>query len=160
MRIGDIRFLFDYDQWATKRIMDAALGVDDATWSAANVVDERGLGGILIHQLGAQQRWRHGLSGLSGTPRPEREPLPTPADLRTAWEAEWDAMEVWLDSLDDRDLTRTEDDVPWWQCLLHVVNHGTQHRSEAALLLTQAGHSPGDLDLMDYCEIVAAERED
>ena len=68
MRIGDIRFLFDFDQWATKRIMDAAIGVDDATWSAANVVDERGLGGILIHQLGAQQRWRHGLSGRPGRP--------------------------------------------------------------------------------------------
>jgi len=33
-----------------------------------------------------------------------------------------------------------------WHCLLHVVNHGTQHRSEAAALLTSYGQSPGGLD--------------
>jgi uncharacterized damage-inducible protein DinB len=33
-----------------------------------------------------------------------------------------------------------------WHCLLHLVNHGTQHRSEAAALLTRYDASPGDLD--------------
>jgi len=33
-----------------------------------------------------------------------------------------------------------------WHCLWHVVNHGTQHRSEAAALLTRFNQSPGDLD--------------
>jgi uncharacterized damage-inducible protein DinB len=34
--------------------------------------------------------------------------------------------------------------------LVHVVNHGTQFRSEAAVALTEYGHSPGDLDLIFY----------
>jgi uncharacterized damage-inducible protein DinB len=160
VRIAEIRFLFGYDRWATRRVLDAASGVDEAVWSAERVVDERGLGGILVHQLGAQLRWRHFLSGSSRTPRPERDPLPTPADLRAAWEQEWEAVDVWLDEIDDAFLTRREDDVPVWQLLAHVVNHGTQHRSEAAVLLTEAGHSPGDLDLMDYSELLAAENEE
>ena len=39
---------------------------------------------------------------------------------------------------------------PLWQQLLHQVNHATQHRSEAALLLTRLGYSPGWLDLLVY----------
>jgi uncharacterized damage-inducible protein DinB len=42
--------------------------------------------------------------------------------------------------------------VPVWQLLVHVVNHGTQHRAEAAALLTAEGRSPGELDLFDYAE--------
>ncbi len=147
-----IRFLFGYDEWATRRVLTAAqdLGGDD--WAGAPEVGERNLADILTHMLGASQRWRHAWQELPGDrPRPERGPRLSPADLLAAWEAEWPQLHAWIASLDDRDLERAED-VPLWQELLHLANHGTQHRSEAAALLTDLGRSPGDLDVIDYAD--------
>ena len=39
---------------------------------------------------------------------------------------------------------------PLWQLILHQANHQTHHRSEAAVMLTNFGHSPGDIDIMVY----------
>ncbi len=60
-------------------------------------------------------------------------------------------MAAYLAELTDDDLAApfalgTRGALPLWELLVHLITHGTQHRSEAAILLTDAGHSPGDLD--------------
>ena len=64
-------------------------------------------------------------------------------------------MDAWLGRLTDAHLRQAHEGMAMWQALLHVFNHGTQHRSEAAALLTDAGRSPGDLDLIDFAEAQA-----
>jgi uncharacterized damage-inducible protein DinB len=154
VRVDDIRYLFAYDRWASRRILAVIDGLPESVWGATGIVGDRGLGAILVHHLGAHQRWRLGLSGSEESPRPEREPLPSPDALARAWATEWDATDVFLDGLDDAWLAGTDEGVAFWQMLAHVVNHGTQHRSEAAALLTQAGRSPGDLDMIFFAEEV------
>lgn len=146
------QFLSTYERWATLRILDAADGIDPEAWSRPNIAGERGIGGILVHHLGAFQRWRHGLSGSDVQPRLEREPLLDLGELRSQWQVEWEAMDAWLRTLEPDDMERLEEGVELWKCLLHLFNHGTQHRSEVAALLTDAGRSPGDLDLVDFAE--------
>ena len=156
MQVDDIRFLFAYDRWATRRILAACAGLGGNSWAAPNAIGERGLGGILVHQLGAHQRWRHGLSDSPASPSPEKGSLPSIEDLTASWEQEWRDLDAWLDRVDDAFVARTDEArVPFWQMLAHVVNHGTQHRAEAAALLTDAGHSPGDLDMIDFAEELA-----
>ncbi len=156
MTPDDIKFLFEYDRWATRRIFAQLDGIDPEVWSRTQVVDERGMGGIMVHMLGALMRWRHSLQRLdTERPRPEQDPLPEPGALAELFEAEWAAYGDWATTMSDGMLAYVVDGVPIWQMLVHVVNHGTQHRSEVAALLTAEGRSPGDLDLIDYAEQAA-----
>ena len=159
MTLADLRFLYAYDRWATRKVLAAAGRLRKRDWPGRTTIDTRNLGEILVHALGAHQRWRHGLSGESGRgPRPEREPMPPVAALVAAWDTEWAELDTWFERVDDAALAREEEDVPYWQMLAHVVNHGTQHRSEAAVLLTAAGKSPKDLDMFSFSEKMAKER--
>jgi uncharacterized damage-inducible protein DinB len=154
----DVRGLFEYDRWATRQVLGLLDGIDESLWGATGIVGERGLGSILVHMLGAHQRWRTGISAEGEedgpTPRPEKEPLPDPTTLVAWWEAEFVEMDGFLAGLTDGGLAYIHEGIAVWQMLAHLVNHGTQHRSEAALLLTQAGRSPGELDLIVYLEDV------
>ena len=154
MQADEIRFLFAYDRWATREVLGVLDGLDPALWARTDVVGERGLGSILVHHLGASQRWRIGFEtqGTDEGPEPELEPLPTINELRDRWEAEWAAVDAWLPSLTDDFVAYVHEGVPVWQMLIHVVNHGTQHRAEAAALLTGERRSPGELDLINYAE--------
>jgi uncharacterized damage-inducible protein DinB len=64
-------------------------------------------------------------------------------------------MDTFLAGLTDEWLASLGDGVPMWQMLAHLANHGTQHRSEAAVILTEAGRSPGDLDMIFFAEELA-----
>ena len=153
---ADVRYLFAYDRWATEKLLPQLDGVPEDVWGREGVVGDRGLGSILVHMLGAHQRWRLAFEGSEESPEPEDEPLPSPAELVARWTAELEATEGFLDEVTPGFLAFVRDGVKVSVMLQHLANHGTQHRSEAALLLTQAGRSPGELDLIFFAEDVAA----
>ena len=57
-----------------------------------------------------------------------------------------------MHTLTDGSVANVHEGVPVWQLLVHVVNHGTQHRAEAAALLTAEGRTAAGADLFDYSE--------
>ena len=109
--------------------------------------------------MAGEVTWRRRCQGDSPTALLNETDLPTFAALHARWEQEAQAMAEFVASLTDDDLNRTVHykttkgspmENILWHLMAHVINHGTQHRSEAAMLLTSAGHSPGDLDLIVF----------
>jgi uncharacterized damage-inducible protein DinB len=157
---AEILMLFDYSAWANRRILDAAEGLSQEQFTAPARLDYGSLRGTLVHILSAETTWRKRCQeGVSPSSSLAEDAFPTLAALRAQWEEAAQAMRTFLAELTDEDLQcvvhyRTKQGVPYenplWQLLLHVVNHGTQHRAEAAIVLTQHGCSPGDVDLIVF----------
>jgi uncharacterized damage-inducible protein DinB len=160
MQRSEIDLLFRYNRWANQRVLKAAGETDANLFLAPAPLSHGSLRGTLVHIFAAEQVWRMRCQeGISLAALPAEKDFPDVEKLSQRWSEEERAMRGYLEDLDDGDLLRpvsytTTRGVPHetilWQVLVHVVNHGTQFRGEAAVLLSQSGHSPGDLDLIAY----------
>jgi uncharacterized damage-inducible protein DinB len=156
MNIEDIQLIYDYNYWANGRLLAASAGVTPEQFVAKADFPFGGLRGTLVHILDAEYGWRMFLQKNDwSTPEPEEAEFPSLAALQKRWKQEEQEMRAYLATLGDEDMNvhrryttdeGVERDRILWHCLWHVVNHGTQHRSEAAALLTQYQHSPGNID--------------
>jgi uncharacterized damage-inducible protein DinB len=161
MNKQDILLLYQYNQWASSKILNAAINVTQEQYLAPASFPHGGLRGTLVHALSAQWIWRKRWEGISPTALLDPRDFPTVEALQTRWAEEERQLMDFLTSVTDDSLNQTfsytnTKGKPFtkvlWHAMLHVVNHGTQHRSEAAAILTDFGHSPGDLDLIFFLD--------
>jgi len=160
MNKNDILTLYDYNYWANARVLKAAANVSPEQFVAPYKVSHGSLRGALAHVLAAETIWRlRCQEGISPAALPADSEFPSLEALRVRWAEEEQSMRSFLASLTDERLSQkiqytTTKGVPFenvlWHLLAHVVNHGTQFRSEAAIALTAYGQSPGDLDMLIF----------
>jgi len=129
---------------------------DDTVQRGAHIMD-------LLHQLGGQVGWLSTWQG--GAPRislPSSEGAGFLENLADWFRRSDAAIREFIDALPEGELGRPRlDRMPGgrertmmlWDMMVHVVNHGTQHRSEAAMALAAMGRSPGDLDFLDFVDL-------
>ena len=158
MNTQDITVLFGYNEWASRLILDAAERVPAQQYAQAQLGYCR-LHDTLVHLVAAERRWRERWQDLPNAPMLAPAVVPSLAALRHELATDQRLMRAYLAGLSDADLAREFDyqrldGTPitntLWHTLAHLVNHGTQHRAELALLLTELGCSPGNLDLVIY----------
>jgi uncharacterized damage-inducible protein DinB len=165
MNLSDIQLLYDYNYWANHLILATAAELSPEQLTQPTAFPWGDLRGTLLHILDAEHMWRN-LIRTNRVPEKglkEIEPFPTLESIFSYWKDEESRMRDYLNSLHDRDMENiVRYEIPegvreraLWYCLVHVVNHGTQHRSEAAATLTSFGHSEGGLDFTRFLNIRA-----
>lgn len=159
MNIQDITLLYDYNVWANKRILAASANASHEKFTAPTNHSWGSLRGTLVHTLDTEYGWRNIIQHQIITDDITEEDLPTLDAIQARWDEEEAEMRAYLDSLSDEDVSgivryTTSSGIDrervLWHVIFHIINHGMQHRSEAAVMLTDFGHSPGDIDYLDF----------
>ncbi len=167
MRPSDLGVLMDYHYWATRRVLSAAASLTDEEFRQTSGGTTRDLRSTLVHALDVEWSWRERLRGPdSETEEAELQldDFPNVAGLSERWARDESEMRAWIDGLSDEELAapphiRAEIGAPLWFFVMHILTHGTLQRADAAVLLTQAGHSPGDLDFLDFADSLGFQRD-
>jgi uncharacterized damage-inducible protein DinB len=154
--------LVRFHAWANDQILTTTAGQSDEELRRPGVLDHGSAFETLRHLVDVDWSWREFCIGndVGDTYVWDHgfvlDDLPA---IHTFCIEEDVRLRSFVESLDDAALnepwgTRPDFTRPRWLVVAHVVNHGTQHRSELAHYLTQCGHSPGDLDLLDALELL------
>lgn len=149
-----------YSRWANARLFASAAAAGPAAWEAPAAAGQRSLRELLFHIVRTEWLWRSLIIHQARPAQPPRlEDFPALADLRAFAQAEADAWQTLVESLDEAglaaaipvtDASGTAAPLVRWHMLLQPLLHGVQHRGEAGLLLAELGHSPGDLDFIFF----------
>jgi len=142
------------NNWANEQIIDFCEKLDDAVLDAT-VEGTRGkLRDTMIHMIASLNRYHLALTGSlvdPASPVDERKPWPGFADLRRAAREFGEALLRLAEAAPDGWEVRSQYQGKEWRLagsmvLAQAFSHCTDHRSQIATILTQAGVRPPELD--------------
>lgn len=156
MNPQQVRTLFDYHYASFDRIRSCAAALSQEQFVAGSSYSVGSVRNQLAHCLMVDIRW---LARLNRRP-PEMEyaDFPDQATLWREWEKVRDQVVAYVNRLSVEELDEVVDlDFPErgglrrshrWQILLHMVNHGTDHRAQILALLASFGAATFEQDLI------------
>lgn len=159
MNVEDFRVLYDYNAWANHRTLDSCAALDSEQFTRDLGSSFRSVRDTLVHIGGAEWIWLERWHGRAPQGMPQASEFPDLESVRRrSSEIESNLLD-YVASLTPENLLRvvqfktmagTTMAQPLWQCLQHLVNHGTYHRGQITTLLRQLGAKPVGTDLIGY----------
>jgi uncharacterized damage-inducible protein DinB len=157
MNANAFRHFYDYHFTENRKIWDTNITSLSQEQFTQNVGYSRGsVRNQIVHLMSVDDTW---FSGLRGVEIPESL-NPTDFTDRRIIRAHWDSVEQNMrdyleklrdDMLFEKPFADGEDkDLILWQVLLHVGNHGTDHRAQLLRLLNDLGVKTAPQDYIFY----------
>ena len=148
---------FKHNTMMNRRLVEACRQLPSEQLGATATGTYGSVGATLVHIANAQVGYAARLLDIERPERLPEDPFPGFEALDERF-AQGDAQlaEAATRAGQDRQVQVTGDDPPgtWWMpvplFLLQAVNHGTEHRSQVATILTQLGVVPPEMDGWTY----------
>jgi uncharacterized damage-inducible protein DinB len=163
-----LRFLFNFNAWADRRILDACGSLNNEQFTRSLGSSFSSVRDTVVHLYGAEWVWNERFEGRSPTALVAGGGFPDLAAIRPKLE-EMDQYYInYVSKITQPELDRVihyrsfaGDDFsnPLWQSLHQLTNHASYHRGQIVTMLRQLGVKPVSTDLiMYYRELNAAAR--
>lgn len=159
MNIEYIRMMFDYNYWAHRQVWACVMELTETQFRENIAYSHGSVHNQVVHTMSAESVWLERLKGTS--PRHLFKPSDYPS--RHAIRRKWDEIEsdfrAYLQSLTEDQLSQNisyqqtsgEPEIePLWAMLVHVVNHGTDHRAQTLAVMGTLGGPTVEQDLIIY----------
>jgi uncharacterized damage-inducible protein DinB len=152
--------LVRYNQWASDRVLRRLHRLSARQLRGRALLSYGSVMGTLVHVIDTQWYWRTACEeGVVPLERLSQDDFPDVRSLREYWGAEDERLIRFVRSRSESELARRAF-YRWprarprskvlWQIIVHIVNHGTHHRSEVGRVMAGMLASPGDIDFIRF----------
>jgi len=149
-----IRTMLDYNYTYHRLVWEQIMTLTEEQFTAEIPYAHGSIRNHMVHLAAVDGGW---LRGLHEDPnaranRPQARDYPTKAAARALLEATAADVSAYAATLDEAALQHHPKGLPTnvWQTLLHLVNHGTDHRAQVLRALHDLGAETFDQDLVFY----------
>lgn len=157
MNADAFRHFYDYHFTENRKIWNLVLQLTPVQFTQPVSYSRGSIRDQVIHLMDCDDTWFSELQGVT----PSEPVPPTEVDDRQIIRAHWDSIERSMrdylaglhdDMLFERPIEEPEEDkvLSVWQVLLHIANHGTDHRAQILRLLNDLGLKTESQDFIFY----------
>jgi uncharacterized damage-inducible protein DinB len=157
------RELIEYNYAAHRRLWTCIERLTDEQFTQEFDYSMGSIRNHMVHVMSADQRWMTRVTGEALSDRLNSSDFPTYEAVRERWQTIEQHILSSVNGLDEGDFTRTisyeitrangmkvQATNTVWQILVHIVNHGTDHRAQVLSLLHRIGAPTFEQDFMIY----------
>ncbi len=151
--------LFRYNRWANLRLLDACAQLPDGQLDASADGAYGSVRQTLMHLLSSEEGYARTLTGDAPTPRLEEQaPFPGFDELRRRAQMSGEKLIAYVERSRDFDqilwLDKGTYKAPVIVVVMQALDHGIDHRTQIASVLSRQGITPPELDAWAYNEAV------
>jgi uncharacterized damage-inducible protein DinB len=160
MDIGYFKKFYDYNYALHRRVWECIDHVTDEQFVEEVPYSIGSIRNHMVHLTRVDERWLARLNGSQVPNALQYADFATRSATRARWEQAAQAMSIYVASLQNSQLDEmVHFDMPQrggakqnlrWQILLHVVNHGTDHRAQILPILHRFGAPTLEQDFIIY----------
>jgi uncharacterized damage-inducible protein DinB len=153
MELELIKTFIEYHLDMTRRVWDSIDLITEDQFVADDAYSRGSIRNLMVHLATTDSNWLAGLKNIpedQDPPKRKYEDYPDRATVRAFWDTTAKDVEAYTSTLTEEQLDENPVDIqnPRWQVILHIINHGTDHRSTVLQRLHEFGAPTFDQDFI------------